>query len=125
MSGRKVWVRCGITALIALLLLCSSALAALKYPFYTVTTDEVRLRKSASLKAIVVENVAKGEQIEVLGKTGKFYHVNVGGTKGYIHQDFVSTAQSDVTTPVPASKATVETVSSYPYETVTTSAVLT
>ncbi len=123
MSGRKVWVRCGMVLAIALVLLCSSALAALKYPFYTVTTDSVRLRKSASLKAVVVENLEKGTTILVTGKSGNFYKVEVEGTPGYIQKDFVSTDSASMYTPTPVPEATQETVTGYPYETVTTAGV--
>ena len=116
MSGLKVRIRRGFMALLALLLVGSVALAALSYPFYTTTTDSVRMRKSASSKAMVVDNLDAGEEIEVLGKTGSYYKVKANGKTGYIHKDYVNTDESAISTPTPE---VVETVTGYPYASVT------
>ena len=61
MSGLKIRIRRGFTVLFALLLVSSVAFSALSYPFYTTTTDSVRMRKSASSRAVVVDNLSAGE----------------------------------------------------------------
>ncbi len=119
MSGRNLRRAAGIA--LALLLVCSTALAALSYPFFTTTTDSVRLRRSASVRSVALRTLAAGTEIEVLGKTGSFYKVRVDGKTGYILQDFVNTSEEAVATPTP--KAEEETVTGYPYATVTKQAV--
>ena len=99
-----------------LLLVCGLALAALSYPFLTKTTDSVRLRRSASSTATILEDVPAGAQIEVLEKTGGFYKVKYKGKTGYVSADFVSTAEGDVAV---VTAEPVETVGGYPYTTVT------
>ncbi len=106
------WVK--LTALLTLV--CSLGLAALSYPFLTTTTDSVRLRAAASAKATVLENLAAGTQIEVLGKSGSFYKVKANGRTGYVAADYVNTDADAVTAVTPEP---METVSAYPYETVT------
>ena len=116
MSGLKIRIRRGFTVLFALLLVSSVAFSALSYPFYTTTTDSVRMRKSASSRAVVVDNLSAGEEIEVLGKTGSYYKVKANGKTGYVHKDYVNTDESAITTPTPE---VVETVTGYPYASVT------
>ena len=113
MFGRRNrFRRVGLMAA-ALLLACSVALGALSYPFYSKTTDAVRLRKSPSASGTVLANLSSGTDVEVLGKEGNYYKVIANGTTGYIQKDYVSTDASVMTTPE------VETVTGYPYDTVT------
>ncbi len=114
-GGRFPFRRCA-RVLLALLLVSSVALASLSYPFFTTTTDSVRLRKTASSRAIVLENLAAGTRIEVLGQSGSYYKVRVGNTTGYLLKDYVNTDESAISTATPV---VVETVTGYPYVTVT------
>ena len=98
-----------------LTLVCGLALA-LSYPFLSTTTDSVRLRRSASKSATVLETVPSGAQVEVLEKTGSFYKVKYNGRTGYVQADYVSTEKSEITAVTPEP---MEVVGSYPYTTVT------
>ena len=116
MSDWKKRIRRGAVIAALLTLACGVALAALSYPFLTTTTDSVRLRKSASKSATVLATVPSGAQIEVLGKTGSFYQVKYNGKSGYLMTSYVNTAADAITAVTPEP---METVSSYPYATVT------
>ena len=115
MSGRKI--RRGFILCLALLVVSSVALAAVSYPFYTKTTDSVRLRKGASTRTIALDTLPAGTPIEVIGKTGQFYKVRVDNQTGYILAEFVDTSEGAVSTPTPKKE---ETVTGYPYPSVTT-----
>ncbi|MBQ9253110.1 MAG: peptidoglycan-binding protein [Clostridia bacterium] len=116
MSDRKKWIRRLALMTVLLAMVCSLAAAALSYPFLTTTTDSVRLRRSASKTATILTNVPAGAQIEVLEKTGSFYKVKYNGTTGYVQSDYVVTDQATIVAVTPEP---METVSSYPYTTVT------
>ena len=116
MSEWKKKIRRGMMTAALLITICSVAAAALSYPFLTTTTDSVRLRKSASGSATILDNVPAGAQIEVLGKEGKFYEVRYGGTKGYVAAEYVVTDQDKITAVTPEP---MEVVGSYPYTTIT------
>ena len=117
MSGLKIRFRRLLVIVAALTLVCAVAVAALSYPFTTVTTDSVRMRRSASSGATVLETLEKGESVQVLGETGSWYHVRARNRDGYVQKQFVNTDKSVIVTPAPGE---VETVSGYPYTTVTT-----
>ncbi len=108
---RRVLRIAGVLALV-----CSLAAAALSYPFLTITTDSVRLRRSASKTATILQDIPAGAQIEVLDKTGSFYKVRYGGKTGYVSGEYVNTSAEAVTAVTPEP---METVSGYPYETIT------
>jgi len=117
MAGKKIRFRRALTLAAALTLVCAVAAAALSYPFTTKTTDSVRMRRSASSGATVLETLEKGENVEVLGETGSWYHVRARGRDGYVQKQYVNTDKSVIVTPAPEE---IETVSGYPYTTVTT-----
>ena len=114
MSGR--FLRRALILFLALLLVHSAAMAASRYPFFTTTTDSVRLRRGASVRTMALDTLPAGTEIEVQGKSGQFYKVKVDGRTGYILADFVNTSEEAVRTPVPESQDTVE---GYPYPSVT------
>ncbi len=103
-------------AVLAALLMVGVALAE-TYPFTTVTTDQVNLRRSASSTATILDRVAKGDSITVLGASGNYYRVTYNGRTGYVLKVYVSTAADTVVTPTPTQEPTA---SGYPYDTVTT-----
>ena len=115
MSIRKKRMLRGLVLTVLLVLVCGTALA-LNYPFQTTTKDSVRMRRSASAGATVLETIPAGTQIEVLGKTGSYYQVKYNNRKGYIQSQYINTDKDSIVqvTPEP-----METVGSYPYTTVT------
>lgn len=115
MSVWKKRVCRGFLCTLLLVLACGAALA-LTYPFLTTTTDSVRLRRSASGTATVLETIPSGAQVEVLGKTGSYYKVKYNSRTGYVQSGYINTEKDAMTqvTPEP-----MEVVSEYPYTTVT------
>lgn len=103
-----------LAALLALI--CATAMAALSYPFNTVTTEKVNLRKKASSTSVVLTRVPAGATITVEGQSGSFYKVVYNGKSGYIMKTYVDVSDEARVTPTPIP---VETVSAYPYDTVT------
>ena len=116
MSDWSKRIRRGLGMTVLLTLVCGLALAALNYPFLTTTKDSVRLRRSASASATILANIPEGAGIEVLEKTGGYYRVRYEGQTGYVMAKYVNTEKEAITevTPEP-----METVSSYPYTTLT------
>ena len=115
MSVWKKRFRQGLAITMLLVLVCGFAMA-LTYPFLTVTMDSVRMRRSASANATVLETIPAGSQVEVLGKTGSYYQVKYNNRKGYVQSQYINT-DKDIIVQVTAEP--METVSSYPYTTVT------
>lgn len=109
-----------IAAIILLLAImvtvCAVAFAAQSYPFFTVTTDSVKMRKTPSTSAVVVKNLEAGTLVEVTGASGNFYAVTVDGKSGYVMKKYINMDKSSIVTPTPVP---VETVSGYPYSTKT------
>ena len=116
MSAWRKRILSGMAAALLLTLAFVSTATALTYPFLTTTKDSVRLRASASAGATVLENIPANTQVEVLGKTGSYYQVKFAGRKGYVLGEFLKTDAESIVkvTPEP-----METVSEYPYTTVT------
>lgn len=119
MSVWKKRILRGLVFTVLLALVCGAALA-LTYPFLTTTKDSVRMRRSASGSATVLETIPKGAQVEVLGKTGSYYQVRYNNRKGYIQAQYVLTDKESVTQVTAEPR---DTVGSYPYTTVTREAV--
>lgn len=107
-------IAAGILLLALLAAVCAVAFAALPYPFFTVTTDSVKLRKAASTSAVVVKNLEKGTLVEVTGTSGNFYAVKADGKSGYVMKQYIDTNEGSIVTPTPIP---VETASGYPYTT--------
>ena len=116
MKDWKAMVRRGALLAILLTLVSSVALAALSYPFTSVTTDSVRMRKSPSSSAVVLKTLKQGDTVEVLASSGKYFQVKVNGTKGYILKEYISTEADVMVTPTPEPELTAER---YPYVTTT------
>ena len=51
---------------------------------------EVRFRKSPSLEGAIIDSMQNGQQVQVLGVTGEWTHVQVQGEKGYIFSQFLT-----------------------------------
>ncbi len=115
MTKRNRHIRRGLMITLALVLACATALASLSYPFTSVTTEKVRLRRNPSSRATVLENVNKGATVEVLGAIGNYFKVKHGKYTGYILKEYINQDESIIITPAPEQE---ETVSGYPYVTV-------
>ena len=101
---------------LVLVLMCAVALA-LDFPFDTTTNDKVNMRSSASSSAGIIAKLEKDEPITVVGEKGNYYKVEARSKTGYVMKQFIVTDAASITTPTPVP---VETVSGYPYDTVTT-----
>lgn len=115
LSGRKLTLAVIIATLATLI--CVAALAAaatLSYPFTTVTTDQVNLRKKASSTATILVRVPQGASVNVTGASGSYYKVTYKDRTGYVLKKYVSTDPESVTTPAPTPVATTD---KYPYDT--------
>lgn len=104
----------------AVLLFCTAALADLSYPFMTVTSDKVNMRAKASSTATVLERLEQGASVTVTGSSGSYFKVTYNNRTGYILKTYIVTDESVIITPTPVP---VETVTGYPYETVTSDSV--
>lgn len=102
------------TALIFLLLVCVTVEAGLVFPFETVTNDKVNMRRSASSASTILERLDKGDALTVISESGNYFRVKWKDRTGYILKKYINTEKDVMVTPE------VETVSSYPYTTVTT-----
>ena len=119
MQPRNLFRRMTAWAL-ALSLLCTAGLATasddLSYPFTTVTTDNVNMRRSASSSSVVLERIDQGDSITVLGASGNYYKISYNDRTGYVLKQYVDV--SAVSTPLPT-VTVIETATGYPYETTT------
>ena len=105
-------------ALVIAFSVCTFAQAAkLTFPFDTVATDTVNMRRSASAHAIILERVAKGDTVTVTGESGNYFKVTYKSRTGYILKTYLSTDAESMVTPAPTE---IPTATGYPYETVTT-----
>jgi len=96
--------------------LCACALAAKVFPFDTVASDQVNLRRNASSTSTILARIQEGDALTVLGEQGNYYIVEYKGRTGYVIQKYVSTAADVVVTPAPTAEPTA---TGYPYETTT------
>ena len=100
-----------LLCLLALLACTVEAFAAASYPYATVTTDQVNLRRKASTRSTLMGRLEKDTPVIVTGKSGSFSAVVVNGRSGYVLSSCLA----------PYDPA-LNTADSYPYETVTTAA---
>lgn len=77
-------------------------IAFAKFPSDGLATDNVKMRKRASLNSIVETTVPQGAVITILAKSGKFYEVTYNNKKGYILQSFVQIGTEPTPTPAPS-----------------------
>lgn len=59
----------------------------------TVSVNLANIRKSATTKSKIVGRAKRNQKVSILGRTGKFYQVQVGKIKGYIHIDLLKINQ--------------------------------
>ena len=94
----------------------AQAAAKLNFPFTTVSTVNVNMRRTASARGTILTTVRAGARVTVTGESGSYFQVTYNGKNGYILKKYLSTDAGDLITPVPQE---AEVVSAYPYETVT------
>jgi len=77
----------------------------------TVTGNSVRIRNGASGDSTAITSLGQGEQVEVIGEEGNWYHIKYGDIEGYMSKDYIETDySSDTTTETPvATETTSET----------------
>lgn len=78
----------------------------------TVTTETLRVRKSASTDSTILEMLNQGEKIEIEGEEGDWYKVTVNGKKGYVSKEFVEITNETTSTTTPTPSVTPSVVPS-------------
>ena len=79
----------------------TGALTATGYPYETVSTANVNLRKSASTSAKILTTIPKGEKVTVLKVSGSWANVTYGSLTGWASKDYIKTAAIVVPTATP------------------------
>ncbi len=97
-----------------LLSLCLSATGTTLFPYQTVTTANVNLRRSASSTAVILEELAEGTSVSVLGESGSYLKVSTGNHTGYVLRDYLKPGGGMV---VESATNLADTATGYPYET--------
>lgn len=62
----------------------------------TITTKEVKLRKSADETSIVLELINTNEQVEIIEKIDEWYKVKYKKITGYVHEDYVKVNEGNI-----------------------------
>ena len=114
------WARllAAVCAMALFLSVISPALAA-KYPYDTVSMDDVNMRSRANTTSIIRKKIQKGDTVTILGVTGSFYRVEFDGKTGYAMKKYIDgTDPSPDPSPNPAlSMQAPPAISEYPYDT--------
>ena len=73
------------------------------YPYTTVTTAKVNLRKGRSVSTELIQRIPKGAEISVLSKNGNWVEVEYGKYKGWVRAEYVvlKTVKKIKVTPTP------------------------
>ena len=87
MNKIKISIRLFIITIGLLLFIQIPALAATGKS----TGSCVRIRKTPSTDAEVLEVLATGDEVQILGKEGEWYKISAKGFTGYVSQSFIST----------------------------------
>ena len=114
------WARllAAVCAMALFLSVISPALAA-KYPYETVSMDDVNMRSRANTTSTILKKIQKGDTVTILGVTGSFYRVEFDGKTGYAMKKYIDgTDPSPDPSPNPAlSMQAPPAISEYPYDT--------
>lgn len=114
------WARllAAVCAMALFLSVISPALAA-KYPYDTVSMDDVNMRSRANTTSTIFKKIQKGDTVTILGVTGSFYRVEFDGKTGYAMKKYIDgTDPSPDPSPNPAlSMQAPPAISEYPYDT--------
>ena len=114
------WARllAAVCAMALFLSVISPALAA-KYPYDTISMDDVNMRSRANTTSTILKKIQKGDTVTILGVTGNFYRVEFDGKTGYAMKKYIDgTDPSPDPSPNPAlSMQAPPAISEYPYDT--------
>ena len=114
------WARllAAVCAMALFLSVISPALAA-KYPYDTISMDDVNMRSRANTTSTILKKIQKGDTVTILGVTGSFYRVEFDGKTGYAMKKYIDgTDPSHDPSPNPAlSMQAPPAISEYPYDT--------
>ena len=82
------WARllAAMCAMALVLSVISPALAA-KYPYDTVSMDDVNMRSRANTTSTILKKIQKGDTVTILGVTGSFYRVEFGRQDRLCHEE--------------------------------------
>ena len=96
------WARllAAVCAMALFLSVISPALAA-KYPYDTISMDDVNMRSRANTTSTILKKIQKGDTVTILGVTGSFYRVEFDGKTGYAMKKYI-----DGTDPSPIPRPT-------------------
>ena len=75
----------GIITILSVIFFSSKSMAATAI----VDTDTLNLRKEASTTATILEQLDKGQQLEVIEETGNWIKVKVSGITGFVNKDYI------------------------------------
>ena len=120
MKHGKLWTRLIAAVCVAALMISmvSSAFAA-KYPYETVSMDDVNMRQRANTTSVVLKKIKAGDAVTVLGATGSFYRVEFDGKEGYAMKQFIDGTDPSADAPLdPANARDMLSLFSYPYDTI-------
>ena len=95
-----------------------SALAA-KYPYETVSMDDVNMRSRANTTSTVLKKIQSGDPVTVLGATGDFYKIKFDGKTGYAMKKFIDGTDPSADDPFDESRTmqAAPAIYAYPYDT--------
>ena len=82
-----------------------SGLTAAGYPYQTVTTASVNLRKTASTSAKRLDTIPKGAKITVYAHSGSWAQVSYDGQTGWVMKTYINAASIVAATATPAPTA--------------------
>lgn len=94
----------------------SDGLTATGYPYSTVTTGNVNLRKTASTSGKKLTTIPKGATVTVKQVSGSWVNVTYAGMTGWVSKSYVRLATISAATPTPTTAPTanpVESTTSY------------
>lgn len=120
MKHGNLWTRllAAVCAAVLMIAALPSALAV-KYPYETISMDDVNLRSRANTTSMVLRKIKAGDTVTILGASGKFYQVEFDGKKGYAMKVYIDGTDPSADKPLdPANARDMLTLSSYPYDTV-------
>ena len=90
------------------------------------TTDSLRIRKAASTDSEVLDVLAQGDTVEILGEEGDWYKVSAKGHTGYVSKTYINImGDSQVTTTAPAPENQTPTTTPAPENNVVTNTIVT
>ena len=75
-----------------------------------VTVETANIRKSADANSTIVEQASKGQEVEILEKTGDWYKVKYNNIEGYLRNDLVDVKVENTTENVTANTNTTTSV---------------